>query len=129
MEELSASELLAAFGAGPEVDIQARRAMLSGADFHVGLKLIPAPIARGILRGRLWHMQRHGRQAIGAAECLAGLVEMGEQDLHVGWVDDRKGTGYFFQIYLAPRPLRVIGCVGVDSSEGDAQVSDPAPRK
>ncbi|MFF9474567.1 hypothetical protein ACF1E9_18335 [Streptomyces roseolus] len=129
MEEVSASKLLSAFDVDSEVDALARDAMLSGADFHVGLKFIPAPTALGILRGRLWHLQRHGRQALGATECLVGLAKAGEQGILVGWVDDRKGAGYFYQIYLSPRPLRVIGCVGVDSSSGDPQVSDPAPRK
>ncbi len=129
MEGVSVSELLAAFGSDSEASVLARTALLSGAEFFVGPRPLPASMLQGILRGRVGHMRRRGREVVGAERCLADLGGMGERGLHVGWVDDRKETGYVFRIYLVPHPLHVIACIGVDNSTGDGHVSSSAPQK
>ncbi|MGW7433878.1 hypothetical protein ACWGIN_30590 [Streptomyces sp. NPDC054861] len=123
MNEVSASELLAAWEPGSEVSAQAKDALLSGAPFQVWTDPVPAPRIRGILRRRVNSTQRRGRSVVGATECLASLAETGERGLLVGYVDDRERAGYWFQLYLDPHPLKVIGCVGVGISPGD----DPVP--
>lgn len=123
MNEVSASELLAAWEYGSEVGIQAKNALLSGARFEVWLDPVPAPILRGTLRRRVAATQRRGRPVVGATECLASLAETGERGLLVGYVDDRERAGYYFQLYLDPHPLKVIGCVGVGISPGDDAIT------
>ncbi|MGW0466195.1 hypothetical protein ACWDX6_13080 [Streptomyces sp. NPDC003027] len=123
MNQVSASELLAAWESGSEVSVQAKNALLSGAHFNVWLGTVPAPRLRGVLHRRVTATQRRGRPVVGATECLASLAEMGERGLLVGYVDDRERAGYWFQLYLDPHPLKVIGCVGVGISPGDDPVT------
>ncbi|MFG2480881.1 hypothetical protein [Streptomyces fagopyri] len=122
MNEVSASELLAAFGADSEVNDLAKDAINSGAHLQVGIEPIPAARLRGILWGRVRTLQRRGKQAVGAEECLTRLAEMGERGLLVTYVDDRKRAGYYFKLYLDPHPLKVIGCFGVNILSGDEPI-------
>lgn len=120
MNEVSASELLAAFEAESSVSIQAKNALLSGAPFEIWLEPLPASTLRGLLRGRVRSLQRRGKPVIGVTECLASLAEEGERGLLTAYVDDRKRAGYLFPLYLSPQPLKVVGCIGFGSfSEGD----------
>ncbi|MGV9608896.1 hypothetical protein ACWDR2_34950 [Streptomyces sp. NPDC003631] len=114
MNEVSASELLAAFRTDSEVNTMVKNALNSGAHFQVWLEPISAERLRGIFWGRVRTLQRRGKQAVGVAECLTSLAEMGEQGLLVAYVDDRKRAGYYFKLYLDPHPLKVIGCYGVN---------------
>jgi hypothetical protein len=120
VNEVSASELLAAFESDSDASIQAKNALLSGALFEIWLKPRPASMLRGILRGRVGSLQRRGKPVVGITECLAGLAEKGEQGVLVANVDDRERGGYLFRLYLDPQPLKVVGCMGFGSSpEGD----------
>ncbi|MFD9366810.1 hypothetical protein ACFWA6_03740 [Streptomyces sp. NPDC060020] len=126
MNEIPASELLAALEADSEVNSLVRNAVISGVHFKVGLELIPAARLLGICLGRVKAAQRHGRPTVGVAECLASLAGMGERVLLVAFANDREGSGYYFKIYLDPDPLKVIGCFGVNvSPEGDP-IAGPA---
>lgn len=116
VNQVSASDLIAAFGIESEAKGRVEDALNSGAHFHVGLTPIPASRLRGICQGRVRAAQRHDKPTIGVAECLAGLAEMGERGLQVVHVDDRRRAGYFFNLYLDPHPLKVIGCYGVNIS-------------
>ncbi|MEU0058482.1 hypothetical protein, partial [Streptomyces sp. NPDC006334] len=120
LNEVSASELLAAFESDSEAGIQAKNALLSGARFEIWLEPRPAPMLRGILRRRVRSLERRGKPTVGVTECLASLVQKGEQDLLVAYVDDRERGGYLFPLYLDPHPLRVVACMGFGTtSEGD----------
>lgn len=50
---------------------------------------------------------------------------MGERGLLVAYVDDRKRAGYYFQLYLEPHPLKVVGCIGVNISPEDDPITGP----
>lgn len=120
MNEISASELLAAFEPDSTVSIQAKNALLSGAPFEIWLDPLPASRLRGILRGRVRSLQRRGKPVVGVTECLASLADEGERGLLVAYVDDRERDGYLYPLYLDPQPLKVVGCMGFgSSSEGD----------
>jgi hypothetical protein len=126
VNEVSASELLAAFRTDSEVNTLVKNALNSGAHFQVWLEPIPAARLRGICWGRVRTLQRRGKQTVGAAECLTSLAEMGERGLLVAYVDDRKRAGYYFKLYLDPHPLKVIGCFGVNILSGDEPTTDRA---
>lgn len=120
MNEVSASELIAAFDCESEAGVQAKNALISGAPFEIWLEPQPASRLRGILRGRVRSLQRRGKPIVGVAECLASLAEMGEQGILVAYVDDRERAGYLYPLYLDPKPLKVVACLGFgSSSEGD----------
>ena len=125
MNEVSASELLAAFETDSEVSIQAKNALLSGAPFDIWLEPLPASRLRGILRGRVRSLQRRGKPVVGVTECLASLAEKGERGLLVAYVDDRERAGYLFPLYLDPQPLKVVGCIGFGSSPEGAPITGP----
>ncbi|GLV94659.1 hypothetical protein Slala04_61130 [Streptomyces lavendulae subsp. lavendulae] len=126
MNEISASDLLAAFDVESEASSLARDALLSGAHFDVWLDPLPAARLLGICRSRVRNLQRRGKPTVGAAECISSLAEMGERGILVAYVDDRERAGYYFRLYLDPHPLKVVGCLGVDiSPEGDS-ITDPA---
>ncbi|MGW1247206.1 hypothetical protein [Streptomyces sp. NPDC002535] len=126
MSEVSASELLAAFGFDSEASSRAKDALLSGANFDIWFTPIPATRLLDICRARMSTLRRRGKPTVGAAECLTGLAEMGERGLLVSYVDDRKRAGYYFQLYLDPHPLKVIGCFGVNISPEDDPTTGPA---
>ena len=125
MNEVSASELLAAFETDSEVSIQAKNALLSGAPFDIWLEPLPASRLRGILRGRVRSLQRRGKPVVGVTECLASLAEKGERGLLVAYVDDRERAGYLFPLYLDPQPLKVVGCIGFGSSPEGVPITGP----
>ncbi|MBT2445672.1 hypothetical protein J7F03_00935 [Streptomyces sp. ISL-43] len=125
MDEVSASDLLAAFKFDSEASSRAKNALLSGAHFDVWLDPVPAARLLGICRSRLRTLQRRGKPTVGAAECLTGLAEIGERGLLVAYVDDRKRAGYYFRLYLDPHPLKVVGCFGVNISPEDDPIADP----
>ncbi|MBK6011768.1 hypothetical protein [Streptomyces sp. MBT53] len=126
MDEVSASELLAAFDSDSGIAGQVKSALISGAPFEIWLKPQSASMLRGILRGRLGSSQRRGKSIIGAVECLADLAERGERGLLLASVDDRKRGGYLFRLFLDPQPLKVVGCVGIGPSPEDESRADPA---
>jgi hypothetical protein len=126
MSDVSTGELLAAFDFTSEATVRAKDALISGAQFQVWLEPVPAARLLGICRLRMRTLQRRGKPALGAAECLASLAEAGEQGFLVGYVDDRERRGYYYQLYLDPDPLRVIGCIGVNISPGDDTTDDQA---
>lgn len=126
MGEVSAGELLAAFKSDSEAGTLAQNALRAGAHFDVLLEPIPASRLRGICRGRLGTLQRRGKPTVGATECLASLAEMGERGLLSAYVDDRERAGYYFQLYLDPHPLKVVGCMGVNISPEDDPNTGPA---
>ncbi|MEU6520482.1 hypothetical protein [Streptomyces sp. NPDC046978] len=120
MNEVSASEMIAAFDSESEASMQAKNALISGAPFEIYLRPQPASMLCGILRGRVRALQRRGKSTVGVAECLASLDEKHEQGLLVAYVDDRERTGYLYPLYLDPQPLEVVGCMGFRySSEVD----------
>ncbi|MEU3469352.1 hypothetical protein ABZ716_15720 [Streptomyces sp. NPDC006687] len=125
MNEVSASELLAAFESNSDASTQAKNALLSGASFEVWLEPLPASKLRGILRGRLRSLERRGNPVVGATECLASLAEKGELGLLVAYVDDRERAGYLFPLYLDPQPLKVVGCIGFGSSSESDPTNGP----
>lgn len=118
MNEVFASELIAAFDSDSMASVQAKKALASGAPFEIFLEPIPASRLRGILRGRVRSLRRRDKPIVGEAECLASLAEKGEQGLLVAYVDDRERAGYLFPLYLDPQPLKVVGCLGFGSSPG-----------
>lgn len=126
MTKVSESELLAAFSFDSEASLRAKNALLSGAHFDVWLEPIPATRLLGICRGRVSTLHRRGKVTIGATECLTALAEMGEQGLLVAYVDDRERAGCFYQAYLEPNPLKVVGCMGVNVSPEDGPIAGPA---
>jgi hypothetical protein len=125
MNEISASELIAAFDSDSEAGIQAKNALISGAPFEIWLEPLPASRLRGILRGRVRSLQRRGKPVIGVAECLAGLATKGEQGLLVAYVDDRERVGYLYPLYLEPQPLKVVACLGFGSFPEDDPNAGP----
>ncbi|MER5201409.1 hypothetical protein ACWD3J_49040 [Streptomyces sp. NPDC002755] len=125
MKELSVSELLAAFGFDSEVGSMVKNALLSGAHFDVWSEPVPATRLLGIFRARMSTLRRRGKPTFGSAECLAGLAGMGDRGLLVAYVDDRERAGYYFQLYLDPHPLKVVGCVGVNISPGNDLIASP----
>ncbi|WP_159031066.1 hypothetical protein [Streptomyces acidiscabies] len=126
MNEVSASELLDAFRFDSEVSGRVKNALLSGAHFDIWFTPVPAVRLLGICRARVRTLRWRGKPTVGVAECLEGLAEMGEKGLLVAYVDDRERAGYYFQLYLDPNPLKVIGCFGVNISPEDGPVAGPA---
>ncbi|CUM43287.1 hypothetical protein BN2537_15539 [Streptomyces venezuelae] len=41
----------------------------------------------------------------------------------MGYVDERERAGHWFQLYLDPHPLKVIGCMRIGMSSGDDPVT------
>jgi hypothetical protein len=126
VNQVSASELLAAFESDSDASIQAKNALLSGAPFEIWLEPQPASRLRGILRGRVRSLQRRGKPVVGVTECLESLAEKGEQGLLVAYVDDRERAGYLFPLYLDPQPLKVVGCMGFGSTPEGDPITGPA---
>jgi hypothetical protein len=126
MKDVSKDELLAAFELDSEAGVAARDALISGAHFDLWLQPAPAEKILGITLTRRRNLQRRGRPTVGFTETLEALAEMGERGLLVAFVNDRERGGYFFQLFLDPDPLRVIGCIGVSALPADGSTVDRA---
>ncbi|WP_328721304.1 hypothetical protein OHT52_18490 [Streptomyces sp. NBC_00247] len=113
MGEISASELLTSFAFDSEVAGLAKDALLSGAHLTVLPFSASAASIRVMCHMRLRIVRMRGGLTLGDAECLAGLADMGDQDVYLGFVDDRARTGWWFHLYLDPLRLTVAGCVAV----------------
>ncbi|MCX4589117.1 hypothetical protein OG819_04950 [Streptomyces sp. NBC_01549] len=124
MQNVSRDELLAAFELDTEAGVAARNALISGAHFDLWLDPVPAVEILGICSARKRNLQRRGKQTLGFTETLAILRQMGEQGLLVAYVNDRDRGGYYFQLFLDPDSLKVIGCIGVNTFSGDDPATD-----
>ena len=122
MNGISASDLLAVFEPETGTGIRARNALLSGARLDIWPTPLPAPMLRGILRRRVRNLHRRRKPVFGAAECLTNLGETGERALLVAYADDRERAGYLYPLYVDPRSLEVVACMGfgINSEEEPA---------
>ncbi|MBD0741686.1 hypothetical protein [Streptomyces sp. CBMA152] len=126
MESVSRDELLAAFELDTEAGVAARNGLISGAHFDLWLDPVPAVRLLGICSVRQRNLQRRGKRTMGFAETIASLRELDEQGLLVAYVNDRERGGYYFQLFLDPDSLKVIGCIGVSTASGDDVTGDHA---
>lgn len=124
MQNVSSGELLAAFELDTEAGVAARDALISGAHFDLWLDPVPAVRLLGICSVRQRNLQRRGKQTVGFADTIASLRNLGEQGLLVAYVNDRERGGHYFQLFLDPAPLKVIGCIGVSTAPGDGAAGD-----
>jgi hypothetical protein len=126
MRNVSRDELLAAFELDTDAGVAAKNALISGAHFDLWLEPVPAVRLLGICSARKRNLQRRGKLTVGFTECIANLREMGERGLLVAYVNDRERGGYYFQLFLDPDPLKVVGCIGVNTASGDDPTGDRA---
>jgi hypothetical protein len=124
MQNVSRGELLAAFELDTEAGGAARNSLISGAHFDLWLDPVPAVRLLGICSVRKRNLQRRGKRTVGFTETIASLRELGEQGLLVAYVNDRERGGYYFQLFLDPDSLKVIGCIGVNTASGDDASGD-----
>ncbi|MGW0787179.1 hypothetical protein ACWD04_02745 [Streptomyces sp. NPDC002911] len=116
-------ELRQAFAVESTVNSQAKGALAAGAAFEIWPARMPAARLHHTYARRLRRLQKLERPSLGFEEAVASLAEIGDQELLVGSIDDRKRGGYRFLVFLGTDPVQVIACIGLIVPSRD--VSDP----
>lgn len=106
-------QLMQAFREETSASSQAKNALAAGADFEVWPGKIPATRLHHTYARRLRISQELNRPSMGFEEAVASLAASGDRELLIGYIDDRKREGYYYQLFLSSDLTRVIGCIGV----------------
>ncbi|WP_327301712.1 hypothetical protein [Streptomyces goshikiensis] len=106
-------ELRQAFTVESTVNSQAKSALAAGAPFEIWPGRMPAARLHHTYARRLRRLQKLERPSLGFEEAVASLAKIGNQELLVGFIDDRKRGGYRFIVFLSADLARVIACIGL----------------
>ncbi|WP_329416828.1 PD-(D/E)XK nuclease family protein [Streptomyces sp. NBC_00704] len=106
-------ELIKAFAVESTVNSQAKSALAAGASFEIWPGRMPAARLHHTYARRLRRLQKLERPSLGFEEAVANLEEIGNQELLVGFIDDRERGEYRFIVFLSADLTRVIACIGL----------------
>ncbi|MEV6400798.1 hypothetical protein AB0M39_39500 [Streptomyces sp. NPDC051907] len=106
-------ELRQAFAVESTVNSQAESALAAGAPFEIWPGRMPAARLHHTYARRLRRLQKLERPSLGFEEAVASLAKIGNQELLVGFIDDRKRGGYRFIVFLSADLTQVIACIGL----------------
>lgn len=106
-------ELRKAFAVESTVNLQAKNALAAGAPFEIWPGRMPAARLHHTYARRLRRLQKLERPSLGFEEAVISLANIGNQELLVGFIDDRKRGGYRFIVFLSEDLMRVIACIGL----------------
>jgi hypothetical protein len=101
-----------------------RSALIGGAEFKVWSEATSTPSLVSIYSRRMRTIGRTGQPSIGLEDAVVDLRARVESELCLGYVDNRPGGGYYFQLFLNTDLTQVVACLGVRSSKGESQVID-----
>ncbi|MGW0837334.1 hypothetical protein [Streptomyces prunicolor] len=106
-------ELVQAFHGESDAESQARSALAAGAEFEIWPSRIPASRLHRTYARRFRISQGLDRPTLGFAETVEILAVSGDRELLIGYIDDRERGGFYYQLFLIPDPVTVVGCIGL----------------
>lgn len=113
MERSQLAQLLA--GAG-QVRLLSRAALGEGVDYKVWPEGVATQRLVSIYERRERGTRRSGQPSLGFAEALDSLRSYEDTELAIGFIDDRRRGGYYFQLFLNLELSSVVACFGVKST-------------
>jgi hypothetical protein len=93
-----------------------RAALSGGAMFEVWDAPVSVDELVTIYRRRKRHTERSGQPSIGFPEALEALGDFQGRRVSIGYVDDRPGGGFYFQIFVDLSSQTLVACLGVKPS-------------
>ncbi|WP_139238320.1 hypothetical protein [Streptomyces aidingensis] len=112
MERSRLAQLLAG---ADEVRVLSRTALVEGADYDIWPEAVETKRLISIYERRERGTRRSGQPSLGFGEALDALRAYSGAGLAMGFIDDRRGSGYYFQLFLDPETRSVVACIGVKS--------------
>ncbi|MFB7086643.1 hypothetical protein [Streptomyces sp. NPDC056296] len=106
-------DLRRAFTVQSTVHSQAESALAAGAPFEIWPGRMAAARLHHTYAQRLRRLQKLERPSLGFEEAVDNLARTGDQELIVGFIDDRKRGGYRFIVFLDADLSRVVACIGL----------------
>jgi len=113
MERSHLARLLAG---ADEVRLLSRTALGEGADYKVWPEGIATQHLVSIYERRERGTRRSGQASLGFPEALDSLRAYEGTELSIGFIDDRRRGGYYFQLFLNLELSSVVACFGVKST-------------
>ena len=102
-----------------EVRLLARAALAEGAGYQVEGDAIPVDRLVSIYGRRQRAAQRSGQPSIGFQRALEELRLFEGAELALGFIDDRRRGGFYFQLFLAPPMRSVVACFGIKPTRAE----------
>ncbi|MBT2481674.1 hypothetical protein [Streptomyces sp. ISL-94] len=121
MERSRLAQLLAG---ADEVRLLSRAALGTGVDYKVWPEAVETRRLVSIYERRERGTRRSGQPSLGFAEALDALRAYGGAELAIGFIDDRRRGGYYFQLFLDPEFGSVVACFGVKSTGSTGDLPD-----
>ncbi|PRX97987.1 hypothetical protein CLV72_105340 [Allonocardiopsis opalescens] len=90
-----------------------RSALSAGATYQVWPETVPVQGLLSVYARRERSVRRSGQNSIGFAEAVSDLRDYRGSDVLIGFIDDRKRGGYYFQLFVEPAFARIVACLGV----------------
>ncbi|WP_139140788.1 hypothetical protein [Streptomyces abyssalis] len=101
---------------GDEPASRCAEALASGSPFTVWEETTDTNRVASIYARREKHNRRIQQPSIGFTQAMHALKEFDEEELRIGYVDDRERGGFYFQLFLDAEAIKVIACLGVRPS-------------
>ncbi len=98
------------------VRLLSRAALGAGVDYKVWPEGVATQRLISIYERRERGTRRSGQPSFGFAEALDALRAYDGAELAIGFIDDRRRGGYYFQLFLDPELGSVVACFGVKST-------------
>lgn len=87
-----------------------------GAEFQIWPEVTPASRIISIYTRRERTLRRTGQPSLGFESAVEDLRMYSGENLILGYVNDRRGGGYYFQLFLDADLESVVACLGVRQS-------------
>lgn len=113
MERSHLAQLLAG---ADEVRLLSRAALAAGVDYKIWPESVATQRLVSIYERRERGIRRSGQPSLGFTVALDALRSYGGAELAIGFVDDRRRGGYYFQLFLEPELSSIVACFGVKST-------------
>lgn len=116
---IARSHLVELLAGDDEVRLLARAALAEGAGYEVEGEAVPVGRLASIFGRRQRAAQRSGQPSIGFQRALNELRLFEGGELALGFIDDRRRGGYYFQLFLAPSMRSVVACFGIKPTHAE----------
>lgn len=111
------SHLVQLLSGADEVRILSRAALAAGVEYEVWPEGVATQRLVSIYERRERGTRRSGQPSLGFTEALDVLRSYGGTELAIGFIDDRRRGGYYFQIFLDSKCSSVVTCFGVKGAQ------------
>ncbi|MFI1885613.1 hypothetical protein [Streptomyces jumonjinensis] len=110
------SHLAQLLSGADEVQVLPRAALAAGVEYEVWPEGVATQHLVSIYERRERGTRRSGQPSLGFAEALNVLRSYDGTELAIGFVDDRRRGGYYFQLFLDSKCSSIVACFGIKAT-------------